>query len=103
MIKLNITLEDAYNGGRKEVEYDRQIICPECKGSGSSNPNENPICLKCNGTGVRWLIQIQGFTTLKTGTTCDECKDKGKIIKEKCNKCKGKIVQNIKRKIGIDL
>ena len=103
MIKINITLEDAYNGGRKEVEYDRQIICPECKGSGSSNPNENPICLKCNGTGVRWIIQNQGLMTLRTETACDECEGEGKIIKEKCNNCKGKMVQNIKRKIGIDL
>ena len=34
IVQLNISLEDSYNGGRKEVEYDRNIICPECKGNG---------------------------------------------------------------------
>ena len=34
IIQLNITLEDSYNGSKKGVEYDRNIICPECKGTG---------------------------------------------------------------------
>ena len=40
LVELSISLEDSYNGGgRKEVEYDRRIICPKCKGTGSSNPD----------------------------------------------------------------
>ena len=30
LVELNITLEDAYNGERKEVEFDKRIICPKC-------------------------------------------------------------------------
>ena len=71
LVELSITLEDAYNGARKEVEYDRIIICPKCKGTGLFNPNE--------------------------------CTDKGNIIKKQCEECEGKKVQNIKRKIEIDL
>ena len=55
-VKLNITLEDAYNWGRKEIEYDRKIICPKCKGVGSTNPNEKITCIKCNGSGNEWKI-----------------------------------------------
>ena len=55
-IKLNITLEDAYNGGRKEIEYDRKIICPKFKGVASTNPNEKITCIKCNGSGNEWKI-----------------------------------------------
>ena len=29
LVELSITLEDSYNGGRKEVEYDRRIICSQ--------------------------------------------------------------------------
>ena len=40
LVELSITLEDAYNGSRKEVEYDRIIKCPKCKGTGLFHPNE---------------------------------------------------------------
>jgi DnaJ family protein A protein 2 len=28
MVQLHVTLEEAYNGGRKEVEFPKRIICP---------------------------------------------------------------------------
>ena len=98
-VKFSITLEDSYNGGRKEVEYDRKIICPECKGNGSSIPNGFTTCSKCNGSGIKILKMNR--TILQN--TCDECNGEGKVIKEKCKECQGKKVQNIKRKIEIDL
>ena len=54
-ILLNITLEDAYNGGRKEVEYNRTIICPNCI-------DIQTICCKCNGRGI-----ILGIIKIKIG------------------------------------
>ena len=103
LVELKITLEDSYNGGRKEVEYDRRIICPKCKGSGSSNPNAKTTCSKCNGSGVRLVVQRHGPMIMQTQTTCDECNGEGKIIKDKCKECKGQMVKIIKRKIGVDL
>ena len=103
LVELKITLEDSYNGGRKEVEYDRRIICPKCKGSGSSNPNAKTTCSKCNGSGVRLVVQRHGPMIMQTQTTCDECNGEGKIIKDKCKECKGQMVKTIKRKIGVDL
>jgi DnaJ family protein A protein 2 len=103
LIQMHISLENAYNGGRKEVEYDRRIICTKCKGTGSSNPNAKTTCSKCNGTGMRLVVQRHGPMIMQTQTTCDECNGEGKIIKDKCKECKGKMVKNIKRKIGIDI
>ena len=103
LVELSITLEDSYNGGRKEVEYDRRIICPKCKGSGSSNPNAKTTCSKCNGTGMRMVVQRHGPMIMQTQTQCDECNGEGKIIKDKCKECKGKMVKTIKRKLGVDL
>ena len=103
LVELSITLEDSYNGGRKEVEYDRRIICPKCKGTGSSNPDAKTTCSKCNGSGMRMVVQRHGPMIMQTQTQCDECNGEGKIIKDKCKECKGKMVKNIKRKIGVDL
>ena len=103
IIQLNITLEDSYNGSKKGVEYDRNIICPECKGTGSSNPIENNTCLKCKGSGYNTEIKKINQIILTDKKKCDECNGKGEIIKEKCKYCQGKKVQNIKRKIEINL
>ncbi len=103
LIQLHITLENSYNGGRKEVEYDRREICKKCKGTGSSNPDAKTTCSKCKGSGVRMIIQKHGPMIMQTQTTCDECNGEGKIIKDKCKECKGKMVKTIKRKIGVDI
>ena len=34
---------------------------------------------------------------MQTQTSCDECNGEGKIIKDKCKECKGKMVKFIKR------
>ena len=103
LIELHITLENSYNGGRKEVEYERRVICTKCKGTGSANPDAKTICNKCDGTGRRLIVQRHGPMIMQTQTTCDECNGEGKIIKDKCKECKGKMVKHIKRKIGIDI
>ena len=74
LVELNITLEDAYNGERKEVEFDKRIICPKCKGTGLSNPNEfsnegNKIkekCKECEGKMVQ-NIKIKKWIDLERG------------------------------------
>lgn len=81
LVELRITLENSYNGGRKEVEYDRRVICTKCKGTGSSNPDAKTTCSKCNGSGMRLVVQRHGPMIMQTQTTCDECNGEGKIIK----------------------
>ena len=103
LVELHITLENSYNGGRKEVEYERRIICTKCKGTGSANPDAKTICSKCDGSGRRLIVQRHGPMIMQTQTTCDECNGEGKIIKDKCKECKGQMVKTIKRKIGVDL
>jgi DnaJ-class molecular chaperone len=81
-VELSITLEEAYNGAKKEVKYDRVIILPKFKGF---NPSEETTCLKCNGSDKKKIISnfypnIIGF---QTGEICDICNGEGKITKEK--------------------
>ena len=103
LIQLHIKLEEAYNGGKKEVEYVRRKICPKCKGTGSANPDAKTTCTKCDGSGRRVVIQKMGGMILQSQTTCDECRGEGKIIKEQCKECKAKMVIEEKRKIVIEL
>lgn len=104
LVELSITLEDSYNGEKKEIEYDRRIICPKCKDVESSYLNENNTCLKCNGSGMRIItMQNKDCMDFNSQQECDECNGEGKIIKEKCQECEGNKVKNIKRKMEINL
>ena len=84
LVEFSISLEDS---------YDRRIICPKCKGTGSSNPEAKTTRSKCNGTGMRMIVQRHGPMIMQTQKQCDECNGEGKIIKDKCKECKGKIVK----------
>lgn len=42
---LDITLEEAYNGVKKELEYNRNILCQKCKGKGYTNPDSFVDCV----------------------------------------------------------
>ena len=103
LVEMHISLEDAYNGGKKEKEYDRRIICTKCKGTGSSNPDAKTTCPTCNGSGMKLIIQKHGPMIMQTQSQCSDCNGEGKIIKDKCKECKGKMVKNIKRKIVVDI
>ena len=52
---------------------------------------------------MRMIVQRHGPMIMQTQTQCDECNGEGKIIKDKCKECKGKMVKTIKRKLGVDL
>ena len=45
---LYITLEEAYNGGKKELEYNRNILYPKCKGKGYLKKIIKVKCEECN-------------------------------------------------------
>ena len=79
LVEMRISLENSYNGGKKEIVYDRRIICTKCKGTGSANPDAKTTCSKCNGTGRRLIVQRHGPMIMQTQTTCDECNGEGKI------------------------
>jgi len=89
-IKLQVTLEDLYNGRDIEVLQRRQVLCPHCRGTGAENSDDVSSCPDCGGTGVKVVTQKlgPGFVQ-RMQTTCDRCQGKGKIITSTCSHCQG--------------
>jgi len=99
---LEVSLADIYLGAKKIMKINRERNCKECAGKGGK---EDSIiqCKTCGGAGrVAKLIRM-GFMTTQTVTACDECKGRGKVIKDKCKVCKGKCVVEDVKVIEIDL
>ena len=82
---LTISLEEAYRGLEKKVEYTTYKKCNDCKGSGAE-PGSKPIkCDYCGGNGK--IRSSQGFFTVQQ--TCPQCSGHGETISKACKKCSG--------------
>ena len=101
---VSISLEEAYKGLEKKINYTTYKKCNSCKGSGAE-PGSKPIkCDYCNGGGK--IRSNQGFFTVQQ--TCPQCNGYGETISKACSKCKsnGKVQsdENVSVKIpkGVD-
>ena len=90
--KLQVTLEELYNGATKKVFINRQRLCSQCKGRGVKNGCRINKCYNCNGTGFIQRIQrIKQSTIIQHNEDCPKCNGTGEYIKpnEKCPNCNG--------------
>jgi len=84
-IELKIKFMDSVTGCSKNIIYTRQCWCDICKGS-RCRPGTFPSkCYTCGGRGN--IIYRSDFEDLEE--TCNKCDGLGKIIKFKCEECKG--------------
>ena len=98
-IQINVSFEDAFTGKDLEVKYKRRVLCEECHGHGSKNPNDKKICPTCNGTGsVRSQVSFMFMSSL-----CPECKGQKYILKDACYKCGGNGFLEKEEKIKIEI
>ncbi|MDR2677284.1 MAG: molecular chaperone DnaJ [Puniceicoccales bacterium] len=82
---LEISLDEAFTGAEKTLEYRRSVACPECGGSGSAKGSKPVACPYCHGQGA---INInRGFFQMTQ--TCSHCRGTGKLNKNPCRVCGG--------------
>ena len=92
---LSISLEDAYNGKRQEINFSSSDKCGNCNGSGAE-PGSKPIsCSTCGGHGQ--VRSSQGFFTIQQ--TCSDCAGSGEQISSPCKECRGIGKKQSKKKI----
>lgn len=105
---LKISFAEAVFGVEKEIVITRSERCDVCNGSGAKSGSETVSCPECRGTGKVQYTQNTLFGRVTNVGECQNCKGKGKIIKEKCSACRGagikKTAHTVKVKIpaGID-
>ena len=82
---LSISLEDAYNGKKQEINFSSSEKCERCDGYGAE-PGSKPVpCSTCGGQGQ--VRSSQGFFTIQQ--TCPQCSGYGETIGNPCKTCSG--------------
>ena len=92
---LSISLEDAYNGKKQEINFSSSDKCERCDGFGAE-PGSKPLsCSACDGQGQ--VRSSQGFFTIQQ--TCPECAGSGEQISSPCKECRGVGKKQTRKKI----
>lgn len=101
--KINVSLEDLYNGKEVTLRINRDIVCPDCNGNGCAGGKAPKKCSKCDGRGQTVRIVRMGPMVTQQIGTCDACHGSGEMIdaKDKCKKCQGKKVTSEKKQITV--
>lgn len=87
--QLNLTMEEANSGVRKQIIYNIHKQCDECHGTGLGKGGKIGKCHYCNGTGTLKTTQRMGFATIVQQGLCPHCHGTGKEIINPCPKCGG--------------
>ncbi|MEM3374737.1 MAG: molecular chaperone DnaJ [Candidatus Woesearchaeota archaeon] len=100
---LNLDITDIAKGVEKTIIITRLEVCDECNGEGTKNESDISVCTYCKGTGRITSTRRTPFGIFQTTSTCNYCNGEGKILKNPCQKCKGKgrVPKEAKIKINI--
>jgi molecular chaperone DnaJ len=81
-----VSLKEVITGVEKEIEFDTEESCKECKGTGAEKGSTPVTCTTCGGQGQ--VVRQQGFFAM--ASTCPTCHGQGTMNKNPCKPCKGK-------------
>ncbi|QDZ43019.1 molecular chaperone DnaJ [Corynebacterium sp. sy039] len=89
LLRARITLEEAFNGTKKEVTIDTAVLCDECTGTGSQTKAKPVTCTQCQGSGEIQSVQRSFLGNVMTSSPCPSCSGTGEVITDPCSKCAG--------------
>jgi len=100
---IEINLEDAFLGIKKNVVIPRNETCEKCDGTGAKSKSDIKTCPDCNGSGQIRRTQQTPFGMFATTGPCRTCNGQGKVVKEFCDFCDGAGRTEKNRKIEITI
>lgn len=100
---LDITLEEAATGLKKEIEIYHLDMCGRCSGSAAEPGSSKKTCQQCRGAGQIKQVQRTMLGSFSQITTCPACSGSGQVIDKPCTGCHGRGLEKKKKKIKLDI
>lgn len=98
-VEIEVSLEEAFTGTRRDVTFERLDACASCAGSGSRAGTTPEECRACVGTGR--IERQQGFFMVQTA--CPVCRGAGSRIVERCPDCAGEGQRRVGRTLSVKI
>ncbi|KAI4333169.1 hypothetical protein L6164_018008 [Bauhinia variegata] len=96
---VEISFMEAVQGCTKTVQFQTDIPCSTCGGSGVPPGTRPETCKRCKGSGVNF-VQAGIF---RMESTCGACKGTGRIVSSYCKSCRGAKVVKGSKSVKLDI
>ncbi len=100
---MEITLDEAFKGITKEIEFYKTIKCEKCQGNKAEPGTPIKDCKECGGKGAVERVQQTILGAMRTQAVCPSCQGEGKKYETACSNCNGQGLEkkNVKTKVEI--
>jgi molecular chaperone DnaJ len=98
---LEITLEDAFEGTTREIQFNHLAQCETCHGSGAAPGTLVVPCDRCSGSGVQRMVRQTPLGQFVTQSTCTKCGGEGQVIQDPCASCHGRGRREVERHLTV--
>jgi molecular chaperone DnaJ len=101
--EIEITLDEAFSGGMKDIVIPKFETCDNCNGTGAENTSDVTTCPTCGGSGVIASQKRTPFGIFQSTKICPNCSGTGKVITKLCHKCHGGGKFRVKKELSINI
>lgn len=98
---LEITMEEAFAGTTREIQFNHLAQCETCLGSGAAPGTLVVPCDRCSGTGVMRMVRQTPLGQFVTQSTCTKCNGEGQVVQTPCTTCHGRGRREMERKLTV--
>jgi len=88
-VNLEIDLEEAAFGARKNISFKTYLACDHCNGKGYEPNSKLKECSNCKGEGVIRELRRTFLGEFTQIIECPKCKGRGKMPEKPCKICGG--------------
>jgi molecular chaperone DnaJ len=87
--EVEIELEEAARGTRKDIQIELSATCAACGGDGAEPGSEWTTCAECRGSGRLEQVSRTVFGDFVRAETCRRCGGLGRLAERPCKTCVG--------------
>lgn len=98
---LEISLEEAFGGVSKEIEFTHLAACDTCRGSGAAPGTLVRPCATCGGSGIVRGVRHTPLGQMMTQSPCARCGGEGQVVEHPCDACHGHGRRNVDRRLTV--
>ena len=98
-----VTLEEAADGVRRDIEVTVARPCDLCGGSGAAPGTSAARCQSCDGAGSVQQVTRSIFGQMLTSSACPTCGGTGEQISDPCERCHGEGRREVSDVVTVDI
>jgi molecular chaperone DnaJ len=87
---VTLSFEEAIFGIDKDVEFQRDEACSNCRGTGAEPGSQSTKCSNCGGRGEVRQVRQSFLGAMIQETVCPACNGTGETIANPCHVCRGR-------------